>query len=238
MNIRPTIGNAQLRLVSLRQDCIDGETDDFCRFARLIELPAGKVASWEGGTDELVGVVVSGVLTIVGSDAGGRRQIVGVARAGQWFGTVYGTPSFSHEAAVRTRVRAMPRSAAERLFCNRPDLALQCLKRSHAEVEVARRWLALLARHRVVSRFAGLLLSLGWSASGGTSRPEPEIRLPIPRKDVASLIGTTTESLSRTISALSADGVLSPIARDRFRILDLGRLEQIAASDEATRASA
>jgi CRP-like cAMP-binding protein len=235
MYVHSATRTPKLRIVSSRPACESDGSDTFCRFARLIELPAGKIASWEGGADEMVGVVVSGVLRIVGSDAEGRRQIVGVTLAGQWFGRVYGSPSFSHEAAVRTRIRAMTRTAAERLFSQRPDLALQCLEGSHAELELSRRLMALLARHRVVSRFAGLLLSLGISASGCSSTGETEIRLPVPRKDVASLIGTTTESLSRTISALTAEGVLSTIARDSFLILDPERLEQIAGGDDLVR---
>ena len=57
----------------------------------------------------------------------------------------------------------------------------------------------------------------------------PTVTLPLPKKDVASLLDTTPESLSRQLRRLSDSGVIVQHARRRITIADLDALTQLSA---------
>ncbi len=59
-----------------------------------------------------------------------------------------------------------------------------------------------------------------------SSRPL-RLRLPIRRGEMAHLIGTTPETLSRTLHALAAQGILE-VHRREIRVLDLEALRRLA----------
>ncbi|MCB1838542.1 MAG: winged helix-turn-helix domain-containing protein, partial [Alcanivoracaceae bacterium] len=58
-----------------------------------------------------------------------------------------------------------------------------------------------------------------------------DVLLPMAKKDIASLLATTPESLSRQLRRLTDDGVIAQQARDRIRILDVAGLSAHAAAE-------
>ena len=53
----------------------------------------------------------------------------------------------------------------------------------------------------------------------------PVVRLPLPRKAIASYLGTTPESFSRAVAALTREGVLEAAGARSILILDAAALE-------------
>lgn len=78
----------------------------------------------------------------------------------------------------------------------------------------------------VLRRTATILLHLG-SQSGRASRPPPNPCLPRKREDLARLIGTTPETLSRTLHALASQGILD-LSNKGIRVVDLDSLRRLA----------
>jgi CRP/FNR family transcriptional regulator len=87
---------------------------------------------------------------------------------------------------------------------------------------------ALVARtlERVRQRTARFLLHLAPAGSGPPTQPM-SLQLPWRREEMAHLIGTTPETLSRTLHALAAQRVLE-IKRQEIRVLDLAALRRTA----------
>ena len=78
-------------------------------------------------------------------------------------------------------------------------------------------------RQPVAARIAGHLLELPAVHTAGP----PTVLLAAPKKDVASLLGTTPEAFSRGLRRLVDDGVVA-VDGPRVRLLDPGVLEDLA----------
>ncbi|MBN1827371.1 MAG: Crp/Fnr family transcriptional regulator [Candidatus Eisenbacteria bacterium] len=106
-----------------------------------------------------------------------------------------------------------------------PDLALRILEELARELRVSEEELLIRTLEPVPRRAARLIL---WFLD---SRPEgagpPQFTVPVPRADLAGMIGTAPETLSRTLQDFTRAGLLEVEGR-RFRVLDLDALRNLA----------
>ena len=82
-----------------------------------------------------------------------------------------------------------------------------------------------LAGAEVPVRVAEYLLALPSQAT--TAEGHPLVRWPLPKRDVAALLGTTPESLSRALARLRHEGLVIP-AGEAVALPDLDALEERA----------
>lgn len=173
-------------------------------------------------------VVHRGSLKISRIDADGHEQILRVLGPGGFIG----------ESAFLTGRR--PRHFATALepgsMCVFRHADLNALVRAHPSIgfrmlqAVSRRLddtesrLAALISGDVTSRLAGYLLSLPGRHIDGRL----EVELPMAKKDVASLLDTTPESLSRQLRRLQESGVIATSAGRVIRIMDVDALLEIS----------
>ena len=75
-----------------------------------------------------------------------------------------------------------------------------------------------------LGQIAAYLLDLPGSVEAGV----PMVELPMAKRDIAAYLGTTPETLSRRLAALSASGIIELHGRRDIAILDVDRLEGIA----------
>ena len=100
-----------------------------------------------------------------------------------------------------------------------PTIALQILAEFSNRLDESERQAARVATERVETRIA-LYLAECMDNSGGSM----EITLPMSRKDLASYLGTTPETVSRKLAELEAQGYIQQISGRKIRILDLDGL--------------
>lgn len=182
----------------------------------------------------VVGFVVSGVLRMEKTLIDGQRQIVGLLVAGDLFGRVFdGAFLFSVEAATDCEVCVFPKARFETLLENAPELERLVLLNLLDELDSAREWLGLLANHRTIDKVAGFLVFLHrrWAHLTETAR-QPEdgtlLDLPISRQDLAEVLGTRTEGVSRAVHALQDRNLIEIVTPYRFMIRDFDTLEQMS----------
>lgn len=114
----------------------------------------------------------------------------------------------------------------EGLVSQYPDIAVRMLRTVTARLESAEQLIADLTSSAVPTRLARYLAELPTTRVMGA----PQVRLPYSKKDVASLLGTTPETLSRQLAAFSEAGIISVQGR-HITVLDGEALE--AASHDA-----
>jgi len=110
----------------------------------------------------------------------------------------------------------------EKLIARHPAIGLQILATLSQRLSDTEQRLNALTSRDVDTRLADYLLALPSTWTHGIA----EVTLPLPKKDIASLLDTTPETLSRAFRRLSADGVIAINAR-RVQVRQPERLQEL-----------
>jgi len=173
-------------------------------------------------------VVISGRIKIFKLSSEGKEQILHFFGPGEPFGEV---PVFAGqhfpahaEALEESRVFFFPRKSFVALIKRNPSLALNMLAVLSRRL---RRFTALiddLSLKEVPGRLAAYLLYLSDQKRGAR-----DLDLTITKAQLASLLGTIPETLSRILGKLGSQGLIETDGR-RIRILDVNALQDLAES--------
>ena len=170
--------------------------------------------------------------------ADGRQPIVGLLVEGDAFGRVLDSATeFAIEAATDVEVHAFPHGAFEALLKQSPDLDRVVLLNLLNELDRARDWIVILSNQKVINRVAGFLLLMCARFTGvdhlvQTRQSGIEVKMPVSRLDLAHLLGTRPESISRALHALVDAGDIDIIAPDRILIMDADALAEKAGEED------
>jgi CRP-like cAMP-binding protein len=173
-------------------------------------------------------VVNTGRVKIYKLSSEGKEQILHIFGPGEPFGEV---PVFTGqkfpanaEAMEESRVFFFPKRSFVDLIKTNPSLALNMLGILSRRL---RRFTALiddLSLKEVPGRLAAYLLYLSRQRRSST-----ELELSITKAQLASLLGTIPETLSRILARMTAQGLIETQGR-RIRILDLESLRDLVES--------
>lgn len=211
------------------------ELETMCRPRRFV---AGQTIIPEDEATDFVGCVLSGILRMQKTLADGRQHIVGLLVEGDMFGRIFdGASEFSVEAATDVEFCAFPRAQFEALLRRAPDLDRAVLLNILTELDRARDWMLILSNHRISCRLAGFLVLMvsRFAHVDHVLAPRDgglEIRIPINRTDLAHLLGTRPESISRAYHLLRDEGDIEILDHDRVLVRDLDRLANRAGEDD------
>ncbi len=199
--------------------------------ARPTQVERGEVVYGAGSPLAQLMVVHTGRIKISRIGRDGHEQIVRVLEPGDFVGEsafVNGTRADHQATALEDGSMCVFRHAdLGRLIAAHPSIGLRMLQDVSRRLEETEARLSAATTGDVSSRVAGYLLSLpGHQADGAV-----EVTLPLTKKDIASLLDTTPESLSRTLRRLSDSGVIDQPAGRRVRLLDVDSLVTLAAED-------
>lgn len=183
------------------------ELDTMHRLGRRVQVSRGQTVVWEGDESLVVGNVIDGLLKLSIVNANGTEQIVGLAYPSDFIGRPFGAQSGqSVTALVDSTVCIFPRRAFDAFAESHPHLSQALLRRTLDDLDRARQWMMLLARKSASARVASLLLDI-WQRSRVTK--DRAVRLPLSRQQMGDLLGLVIETVSRSITALREQGVVS-----------------------------
>ena len=230
-NTRPETQCGLTELTGFR-DLSDAVQEDLRAICRPRSYKAGQTIAEIGTHLDTIGIVRDGILKMEKSLADGRQHVVGLLIEGDLFGRVFnGATHFSVEAATDAEIFSFDKARFEAILLRSPELDRLLFLNLMSELDRARDWMIILAHPKIRGRMAGFLLLLCTRFQNVdhliTVRERAvRIRIPLCRPDVAHLLGTRVESISRALHALADDGLI--------RILqpDLVEVEQIAALTE------
>lgn len=197
---------------------------------------AGETIVGEAEEAGIVGNVVRGVLRMVRTIADGRQQIVGLLFPSDLFGRVFASHSrYAIEAATDVELCCFDRAAFEALLVANPDVEHEVLLSTLDELDAAREWMVLLGCQTVLERVAAFLIIVRRRTVKTASDewiPGMHISVPIGRRDMAIYLGTTVESISRTIRAMARRGVIRIIDAQNFEVVRWDRLVALSGREE------
>jgi CRP/FNR family transcriptional regulator len=153
--------------------------------------------------------LISGAAKLSAVDEDGVERIVALVHPAGFLGQLFAAGTELDAVALTdTRLCVFPRAGFERLMIDHPQLTRSILERTQAELEASRALTRLIGRREVKARVSGLLLALARAASPSPCGMATEFDLILSREEMAGLLGTTIESVSRRLTELERDGVI------------------------------
>ena len=215
------------------------ETNDaLVAMRQLVRYGAGQIVTHEAEDSSFIGLVASGVLRMQKTLVDGRHPIVGLLVEGDIFGRVFdGATELAIEAATDADVYTFPRAPFEALLKRSPDLDRAVLLNILNELDRARDWMVILSNQKIVNRVAGFLLVMCTRFMGvdhlvQASQTGIEIKIPVGRTDLAHLLGTRQESISRALHALADAGDIDILQSDRILVRNVNALASKAGEED------
>lgn len=194
------------------------------------EAGAGEHIYFEGDEAGSLYLVAMGKVKLVQNIASGREVLLDILHGGDYFGalSMFGQPVRSETAVAQTDCCILQISSTdfESILSAYPDVTRRVLEAVSRRLAESREVIKQLSAYSVEQRIASALLRL--AAKLGEKRgPGVLIQLPFSRHDLASMTGSTPETVSRIMSRFSAQGLVKT-GRKWVTLTDIERLEDLA----------
>ncbi|MCC7320199.1 MAG: Crp/Fnr family transcriptional regulator [Rubellimicrobium sp.] len=208
--------------------CEPGELSTLEQMKYYRNYEAGQTIVWNGDEMNFVGTVVRGVATLSQTLQDGRKQMVGLLLPSDFIGRPgRRTSAYDVTAISDVTLCCFRRKPFEQMMATTPNVAERLLHMSLDELDAAREWMLILGRKTAREKIASFITILGRRAAilGVPARSGPiTIDLPLTREAMADYLGLTLETVSRQISALRSDGLISLDGKRRVIVPDIRRL--------------
>lgn len=156
--------------------------------------------------------VLTGVVKLTKMLSDGRRQIVGLQFAPDFVGQPFMDESnITAEAATEVSLCSFPRRAIELLMRKQPDLERRLFIQTSRELDQAREWMLMLGRKSASEKVASFIQMIAQhiAPSGALQAASLSFDLPLSRSEIADFLGLTIETVSRQLTKLRTEGVIS-----------------------------
>jgi CRP/FNR family transcriptional regulator len=221
-----------------RAVCARCETDELAQLEQIKyyrSYQAGQTVIWSGDRMDFVASVVSGIATLTQTMEDGRRQMVGLLLPSDFVGRP-GRSMAAYDVTATTDLVmcCFRKKPFEDMMLSSPHIAQRLLEMTLDELDAAREWMLLLGRKTAREKIASLLAiiarrnaSLQLKKADGTM----VFDLPLTREEMADYLGLTLETVSRQMSALRKDGLISLEGNRHVTVPDFEALLEVAGDD-------
>ena len=179
-------------------------------------------------------LICHGSVKLYHSDRFGREHILEVAGPGAVLGELpmdaTQSLSVSAESLTDSQLCFLPRERLTQFLQHYPDSGVRLIGALSVELASARRKVRDLALKGAESRLADLLLQLARISGAPTSGQR--VHLDYTRRELADMIGVSTETAIRLLAKLKRKRIVRIEHRDVV-IADIDRLTQVASYDDA-----
>lgn len=191
--------------------------------ATTVRLPADTCLCDEDVGCKSFALVQSGLLRMQSYSLCGRRKITGLAGPGDSLGqAVQGPQTYSIETVAPVQLCRFDRTTFSQLIDEEPELRRALCKQAQTWVEKARRLSWILGALAPAARLRALfLLSRGFMPWPPLPEGGGILTMELPRQDIADLLATTQETVSRSLHQLQKDGLIEIMSAPRFRLIDI-----------------
>ncbi|MFB2879631.1 Crp/Fnr family transcriptional regulator [Floridanema aerugineum] len=224
-DLQEFLGNSQM-FFGLPTD----EVDALLSIAQQQTYQKGETIFWEGDPGTGFFLVISGKVKVFKISPEGKEQILQVFGAHEHFAEVPafdGQPFPASAAALeKTELLFFPRTAFLELMKSHPSLAVNLLKVFARHLRRFAKVIEDLSLREVPGRLAAYLLYL----SDRTSNQD-EVELDLTKGQLAALLGTIPETLSRVFAKLSQEEIIN-LNGSTVKLLDFQRLKLLGGARE------
>ncbi len=187
-------------------------TDDFNTVRSQATYPAGAILFLENQDPRGVFVLCGGEVKLSISSSGGKTLILRIAKPGEILGLMATMSGNPYEVTAETL------HPCQVSFVRRGDFLRFVNKHPEAYQGVVRQLSSNYSGTCKQLRTVGLSTSapeklarllLDWSADAKDSKPDSQIKMPLTHEEIAEFIGTTRETVTRTLSEFKGRRLVS-----------------------------
>jgi CRP/FNR family transcriptional regulator len=187
---------------------------------------------WQGDPATHVFYLLEGCLRVYRTMEDGRRAILCFGYAGDFLClSDCETYLFTAEAVTPIRFRRLSRHRLNDLVEERVNLRAQLHAEICREIRAAQDQIIRLGRTGADERVAAFLINVAQRTAACMIGPV-EVEIPFRRLDIADYLGLTIETISREISKLNRDGLISMNGPHKIVLRRLRGLREIARTEE------
>ena len=200
-----------LKKISLFADLTEAELQALAKELSRAQFKKGDAIFYEGDPGQMLYIVESGNIRIYLQTEDGQETSVTVCTSGDIFGelaVIDGLPRSASAIAMEDSV-VLGLNREQFRECTRryPQVAFNFLKALSVRVRSSTQQIDRLSTLRVPSRLARKLLELA-QAHGVVESDGVRIPISLTQTDLASMIGTTRESINKTLASFKKQGLI------------------------------
>ncbi|MFO8069641.1 MAG: Crp/Fnr family transcriptional regulator [Alkalibacterium sp.] len=202
------------------------DTDHLDEIMKVVDSKSfkkGELVYRAGELSDVLTIVNKGSLRIYRLSESGKEQLVRVLNPGEFTGELALFNEAVHEnyaeAMASTSVCQITRSSLQKLLISYPSIAIKILQELSARVNQSEQQAARFTTESTEQRLASYLVDLM-----GPDNRSDMVTLPLSKKNLASYIGTTPETVSRKLKELEEMQLIKRISSSKIRILDKDKL--------------
>ncbi len=196
------INTEDIKKIPLFASLTTEQLDKLSGFIYLQEYDPGKIIFMEGDTSHEFYIILSGEIRIIKESADGKEKILKNLKQGDFFGEMGVIENKNRSATAITkefsRILVMSKNTFLSYIKDNPAVAFKIILELSDRLRKANRDIEQLAFLKVEDRLKELLLR--FSKKNGDSRV---INIDLTHKELARMIGTSRETVTRTISRLA-----------------------------------
>ncbi len=192
----------------------------------------GEVIFEAGNSSDHLYIVHRGQVKIYRLTASGKEQLIRIMEPGDFMGelslfTEETLTSFA-ESMKKTEICAIHKSDLRKLILAKPEIALKLLEAFSIRMNETEKTIERFSTQDAEKRLALYIIELAdidfESSSAHAGR---DITLPMSKRDLASYIGMTQETLSRRLSTFQENGWITQSGQRGITVLDYASLYEI-----------
>ncbi|MBT2662333.1 Crp/Fnr family transcriptional regulator [Bacillus sp. ISL-45] len=198
---------------SLFRDLDDHELEKIVDISISREWKKNSHIFMQGDPLENVYFINEGKVKIYKSDANGREQIVAILKKGEMFPHVGffrkgGYPGYS-EVLEQASLVVVPISQFEKVLVDNPHLSIKVFKVLGEKIVDLQERLEAQILNNTYEQIIKLLIRLGELHGEKLENGTVLLKADFTNKDLANMIGTTRETVSRTLTKLKKDELIT-----------------------------
>lgn len=217
-------GRACVSLVPIFNHLSEEQMDEVMEVVRSVQFKKGEtIYRAEEAADSLY-IIHRGQVKIYRLAESGKEQMIRILNPGDFTGEFALFKQSVHqtyaEALADTQICMIHREDIQHLLTAYPSISLKILSEFSERLENAEKQATTIATEKVDTRIAVFLVECIERTDG----EKADIVLPMSRKDVASYLGTTPETVSRKLTEFEEAGLIKQKGQRNIRILDIDGL--------------
>ncbi len=205
------------------------------RLARELEIPAGQPVFAKRASADAMFIVLSGRIKIYTDSAGKKRKTYAYLKEGEFFGEmalIEDLPrTASAQAVEASRLLWIRKKDFQRLLTRDPRLALYLLKTVCARLRRANEDLEGMLFRNILGRVAKVVLDQARRSGEPWKGRGLALRERFTQQELADMVGTTREPLTRALSSLRRAGLVAVTEDGRYAVPEPPKLAGLCSND-------
>lgn len=209
-------------LVPLFNHLDEQQMDQIVELAYSVNYPRGETIYHSGDRSEGLYILHKGRIKVYRLSENGKEQLVRILEPGDFTGELSLFDAKPHDAYAETlegvELCIIQRDEMQQLLQEHPAISLKMLTEFSSRLADTEQRAARIAMESAETRLALYLADLS------EEQQQLTVELPMSRKDLASHLGTTPETISRKLSAFEEQGWIHQASSKTLEIIDLDSL--------------